>query len=71
MNTPTPHPFPVRLRDQVNMDMRSAGITDENARFVVRRMIADAYAEGFSDGRYMGSWDASSDRRDREDEPRA
>jgi hypothetical protein len=64
---PTPHPFPMRLRDQVNIDLRSAGITSSDARYVVRRMVADAYAEGFDDGRTAGTWDAATDRQDQEE----
>jgi hypothetical protein len=62
-----PHPFPTRLSVQVNSDLREAGITDSNARFIVRRLIADAYAEGFDDGQANASWDAVADRQAKED----
>lgn len=67
MTRETPHPFPVRLGDQVNHDLRKAGITDSNARFIVRRLVADSYAEGFNDGWTRAYWDASGDRQDIED----
>lgn len=65
----TPHPFPVSLRDDVNHQLVQAAIVDENARFIVRRMIADAYAVGFADGHRMGQDDAWSDQRAKQDQP--
>lgn len=50
----TPAPFPTQLRDDVEWQMRDKQMSmlDNNARFIVRRMISDAYALGFQDGRF-------------------
>jgi hypothetical protein len=61
MADPVPHAFPMQLRDQVKHELRGAGITEENARFAVRRLIANAYAAGFQDGWITGADDAWGD----------
>lgn len=63
MADPVPHPFPMQLRGQVKSELDGAGITEENARFTMRRLIANAYAAGFQDGWTTGSDDAWSDAR--------
>lgn len=56
-----PYPMPVGLRDSVNMTLLTVELSglDNEGRFVVRRLVADAYSSGFSDGRvdqYQSDW---------------
>lgn len=50
---PTPMPLPPHLRDDVALQLgdREMLMLDDNARFIVRQMVANAYAAGFADGR--------------------
>jgi hypothetical protein len=59
-----PSPMPVVMRDGVNSDLASDALEplDSNGRFVVRRMVADAYARGFADGRLDESQSAAVER---------
>lgn len=66
-----PHPMPLSMRDETNVMLRGKSFTslDDSARFEVRRLVADAYAKGFLDGRIDESANDSTDRaiaRDRE-----
>lgn len=47
-----PYPMPQSMRDEVNMKLgdRQMAALDSNGRFIVRRMVAEAYARGFFDG---------------------
>jgi hypothetical protein len=69
-----PHPTPVALLHETNALLRSDEMgsrLDDNARFIVRRMVADAYALGFSDGRLDQQINADTDeyiRRHADDE---
>lgn len=59
-----PHPMPVQMRDTVNIVLREkdlVGVSD-NARFLIRRLVSDAYALGFFDGRLDESHNDSTDR---------
>ena len=72
MSTREPTPtLPYAMRQQVNFDFqdRQLAMLDDNARFIVRRMIGRAYGQGFDDGWSAGKDDAQCDRaieRDRE-----
>lgn len=52
-SSPTPTPFPPSMRDTVNdrLGDRQMLALDDSARYIVRSLIADAYALGFQDGR--------------------
>lgn len=56
--------IPADMRSQINLDMRgdSLAMLDDNARFVVRRMVAAAYKRGFDDGWFAGQDDYRTDR---------
>lgn len=63
--------IPASIRQQVNFDMRGQQLEalDDNARFIVRRMIGRAYQQGYDDGWLAGQDDYRTDRdirRDRE-----
>lgn len=48
-----PYPMPLSMRDTVNIklgDRQTSGL-DSNGRFIVRALVAEAYAEGHRDGR--------------------
>ena len=55
---------PADIRQQINSDMRDKGLgmLDDNARFIVRRMVGRAYARGHDDGWTAGQDDARTDR---------
>jgi hypothetical protein len=55
--------LPATVRQQMNWDLRDKFLAalDDNARFIVRRMIAKAYATGYDDGMTAGSNDAHTD----------
>lgn len=46
--------MPVAMRDEVNIKLgdREMSALDSNARFIVRALVAEAYARGFQDGRW-------------------
>lgn len=56
--------IPTDMRSQVNFDMRgeSLAMLDDNARFVIRRLVAKAYKRGFDDGWFAGQDDYRTDR---------
>lgn len=65
--------LPNSIRAQVNFDMRGDDLDalDDNARYVVRRMVGRAYTQGYDDGWIAGQDDYRTDRdvkRDREAE---
>lgn len=69
-------PVPQDVRWQLNDDLRDKQLSalDDNARFIVRRMVTQAYARGFDNGWMAGQHDAATDRaiaRDRESQTRA
>jgi hypothetical protein len=65
-----PHPMPVSLRDTVEMKLGDRELTalDSNGRFIVRRLIADAYAEGARDGWFQHMREAQTDRQSTDSE---
>ncbi|WP_349862646.1 hypothetical protein [Leifsonia sp. WHRI 6310E] len=64
MNRETPHAMPPSIRDDVEMKLgdRELTVLDDSGRFVVRRLIADAYAKGFQDGYFQHLREADTDR---------
>lgn len=60
----TPHPMPLTMRDNVEMTLgdREMAMLDDNARFIVRRLVADSYAKGFFDGRMQQQRESMTDR---------
>jgi hypothetical protein len=58
-------PLPAGIRQQLNTDLRDGALSalDENGRFVVRRMVAQVYGQGFDDGYIAGDDDARYDHR--------
>lgn len=61
--------LPAQLRSQMNFDMRGADLAglDDNARYIVRRMVGRAYQQGFDDGWIAGQDDYRTDRDTRRD----
>lgn len=57
--------LPVDMRQQLNIDLmeKSLAVLDDNGRFVVRRMVAQAHAKGFDSGYSAGQDDAHHDHR--------
>jgi len=68
-NSNTPFPMPVTMRDEVNIKLgdREMAMLDNNARFIVRALIAEAYAKGFADGRLDAFMAEQIDRQARTD----
>ncbi len=64
MTRETPHVMPVSMRDEVNLKLgdREMSALDSNARFIVRALVAEAYARGFQDGRFDQQRSADVDR---------
>lgn len=46
---PTPHAFPTQMRDTFTSQMYGIKL-DSNTQFIIRRLIADAYALGYQQG---------------------
>lgn len=65
-------PLPFGTRQQINSDLRSDEFAalDDNARFVIRRMVGEAYQAGFDTGWLSGQSDAENDRAIRRDAER-
>jgi hypothetical protein len=61
--------IPMQIRAQINFDMRgdSLAMLDDNARFIIRRMVGRAYQQGFDDGWTAGQDDYRTDRDIRRD----
>jgi hypothetical protein len=53
MGRDIPFPMPTAMRDTVNIKLgdREMSKLDSDARFIVRTLVAEAYARGFQDGR--------------------
>jgi hypothetical protein len=47
--SPTPHAFPTQMRDTFTTEIYDTNL-DANTQFIVRRLIADAYALGYQQG---------------------
>lgn len=64
MTREVPHAMPVSMRDEVNIKLGNRGMSalDNNARFIVRALVAEAYARGFQDGRWDQQRSADVDR---------
>lgn len=64
MGREIPYPMPVSMRDSVNVSLRGKDLTvlDENGRYTIRRLVAEAYALGHLDGRCEESDNQSTDR---------
>ncbi|WP_114589396.1 hypothetical protein [Microbacterium arborescens] len=62
-------PIPASIRQQLNTDLRDSALAalDDNGRYVVRRIVAQVYGEGFNDGYIAGGDDAHYDRRIEQD----
>jgi hypothetical protein len=58
-------PMPQDLRWQMNHDLEQKELStlDDNARFILRRMVTEAYGRGFDHGWSAGQNDADADRR--------
>lgn len=58
-------PLPQDQRWQLNHDLGTDDLAplDENGRFIVRRMVAEAYGKGFEHGWLAGQNDADTERR--------
>ena len=58
------HIIPAEMRAQVNFEMRGdqLAMLDDNARFIVRAMVAKAYKRGYDDGWFAGQDDYRTDR---------
>lgn len=71
MNRDTPHPMPVNMRTPVEMKLgdREMSALDDNARFIVRRLVSDAYAQGFQDGYWQHAAEHTTDRQVAADYP--
>lgn len=56
-------PLPQDMRWQLNMELGDKQLNglDSNGRFIVRRMVAAAYAKGFSHGWLAGLHDSQTD----------
>lgn len=61
----TAHPLPPAHVGEVNHLLGRAELTslDDNARFQVRRLVADVYAAGFADGSFVATETAWADVR--------
>lgn len=57
-------PLPQDVRWQVNAELQDSQMSmlDDNARFMVRRMVAEAYSKGFEHGWTAGQHDAAIDK---------
>ena len=66
-----PHAMPTSMRDTVNLKLgdREMAMLDSNARFIVRSLVAEAYAQGFQDGRLDEHFAAAVDREVARDQP--
>lgn len=63
--------LPREIRDATNWKLRDVELSalDDNARFIVRRMVGDAYVRGFDAGWFAGQSDADTDRSIKRDQP--
>jgi hypothetical protein len=62
---PPPYPMPAQLRDETNAALAALDTEpalDSETRFVIRRLIAEAYARGFADGRIDQQINEHADR---------
>ncbi|HWU31037.1 MAG TPA: hypothetical protein VN041_18295 [Microbacterium sp.] len=57
-------PLPVDRRSNLNWDLRSSELSalDDNARFIIRRMVAESYQAGYEHGWGAGQDDAHTDK---------
>jgi hypothetical protein len=53
-------PIPPGTRDRIDREIRK--IADRTIRFLVRRLVETAYADGYEDGHLAGSKEAEADR---------
>lgn len=66
-------PLPANVRQDVNLELqgKQLAMLDDNARFIVRRLVAHAYGHGYDDGVRAGTEDAHADERIRRDKEKA
>lgn len=64
-------PVPAQLRTDLNMELgdRQLSMLDDNARFIIRRLVSRAYGRGYDDGWSAGTSDARTDRQIEKDRP--
>ncbi|MDF2992478.1 MAG: hypothetical protein K0S37_2992 [Microbacterium sp.] len=55
--------LPLDLRQQLNFDLRDPQLAalDDNARFIVRRLVGRAYQRGYDNGWTAGQNDADAE----------